>query len=119
MSKELYVVVIPPFKPATVAKVKNNDNIIELIHSKVSLKPRSISCHISGNKFRLIIASKQDKLSKNEKAMSIADETVRGTAVVVINNYGNFIGISKSAAQVIADEINRFNSEEIITDVGA
>lgn len=119
MKKDLYAVVIPPFKPAHIAKVKNNDNILELIHSKVSLKPKSIRCHISGNKFRLIVASKQDKMSTNEKAMSIADETVKGTAVVIINNYGSFIGMSKSAAQVIADEINRFNSEEMIGDVGA
>ena len=58
-------------------------------------------------------------MSVNEKAISIADETVKGTAVVVINNYGSFIGMSKNAAQVIADEINRFNSEEMIGDVGA
>lgn len=39
--------------------------------------------------------------------------------MVVINSYGNFIGMTKTAAQLIADKINEFNSEEILEDVGA
>ncbi len=119
MAKELYVVVIPPFKPAHVSKVKDENGVKEIIHSKVSLKPKSLRCHINDDKFRVIVAAKQDRLSMNEKATSIVDENVRGTAVVVINNYGNFIGIKEKAAKLIADSINKFNTEDIVEDVGA
>lgn len=118
MAKELFVVVIPPFKPAHISKIKGENGIKEIIHSKVSLKPKSLHCHINGDSFRVIAAAKQDRLSKNEKASSIVDETVKGTAVVVINNFGNFIGIKEKAAKLIADKINEFNSEDIAEDVG-
>lgn len=119
MAKESYTVIIPPFKAAHVAKVKSPDCVKELINSKVSLKARSLHCHISGDKFRVIVPKNTDRLVGNEKATSIVDEDVRGTAMVVINNYGNFIGMTKAAAQFIADKINEFNSEEILEDVGA
>ena len=114
-----YIVVIPPFKPATVAKAKTNEDVIRLIYDKVGNKPRSVPCHIYNDNFRLIMNTQQDKLCKNEKAMSITDEIVKGTAVIVIKAYGNFTGIKEKAAKMIADRINEFNSEEIVEDVGA
>lgn len=119
MAKESYTVIIPPFKPAHVAKVKSPDGMRELINSKVSLKPKSIQCHISGEHFRVIVPANTKSLAINEKATSIVDEDVKGYAMVVINNYGNFIGMTKAAAQIIAQKINEFNSEEIIEDVRA
>jgi hypothetical protein len=117
MAKESYTVIIPPYKPAYVAKVKSPDNTRELINNKISLKPKSISCHIRGNHFRVIVPAETKGMAANEKATSIANEDVRGSAMVVINNYGSFIGMTKSAAQFIASKINEFNSEEIIDDV--
>ena len=119
MAKESYIVIIPPFKAAHVTKVKSPDNIKELLNCKVSLKAKSLHCHISGDKFRVIAPKNTDRLVSNEKATSIVDEDIKGTAAVVINNYGNFIGMTKTAAQFIADKINEFNSEEIVEDVGA
>ena len=119
MAKESYAVVIPPYKPAHVAKVKTPDNIRELINSKVSLKPKSISCHIRGNHFRVIVSADTKGMANNEKATSIVNEDVKGSAMVAINNYGNFIGMTKTAAQFIAQKINEFNSEDIIDDVRA
>lgn len=119
MAKESYIVIIPPFKAAHVAKVKSPENVKELINIKVSLKAKSIHCHISGDKFRVIVPKNTERLVTNEKATSIVDEDVKGTAAVVINCYGNFLGMTKSAAQFIADKINQFNSEEILEDVGA
>lgn len=114
-----YIVVIPPFKPATVAKAKSPDDVLRLIYDKVGNKPKSIPCHIYNGNFRLIMSSQKDKLCKNEKAMSITDETVKGTAVIVMKAYGNFTGIKEKAARMIADKINEFNSEAIAEDVGA
>lgn len=114
-----YLVVIPPFKPAYVTKAKTSDDILNIIYSKVSLKPRSMHCHINKSNFRLIVAKNQTRMSENEKAMSIADETVKGTAVIAINGYGNFFGITEKAARLIADRINEFNREAVVEDVGA
>lgn len=114
-----FLVVIPPFKPAFVTKAKTTDDILNIIYNKVSLKPRSISCHIHNGDFRLIVSKNQDRMSTNEKAMSIADETVKGTAIVAINGYGNFFGISEKAARLIAETINKHNREDIAEDVGA
>lgn len=114
-----YLVVIPPYKPAYVTKAKNADDILNIIYNKVSLKPRSMHCHINKSNFRLIVAKNQTRMSENEKAMSIADEIVKGTAIVAINGYGNFFGITEKAARIIADRINEYNREAIVEDVGA
>lgn len=114
-----YLVVIPPYKPAYVTKAKSADDILNIIYNKVSSKPRSMHCHINKSNFRLVVAKNQTRMSTNEKAMSIADETVKGTAIIAINIYGNFSGITEKAARLIADRINEFNREAIVEDVGA
>lgn len=113
-----YVVVIPPRKPAHIAKAKSVEGITELIYNKVSLKPKSIRSHIYQSLFRLVCSSEQDRLSPNEKASSITDTPVKGTAILITNAYGKINGISEKAARFIANEINEFNKSEIIVDIG-
>lgn len=119
MAKESYTVIIPPYKPAHVAKVKSPDSMRELINSKVSLKPKSIPCHIRGDDFKVIVPINTKGLTLNEKAISIVDEDVKGYAMVVLYKDGYLIGMEKTAAQLIAQRINEFNSEDIVDDVGA
>ena len=113
------IVVIPPYKPAYVAKAKTPEQVKELIYNKVGLKPKAFDCRIHKDNFKLIASAKTDRLSANEKAMSISDDDIKGTAVVAINCYGNYVGIKEKAAKKIADAINEFNKEEIVLDAGA
>lgn len=115
-----YLVVIPPYKPAYVTKAKNADDILNIIYNKVSLKPRATYCRINKTDYRLIIAKNQTRMAINEKAMSIADEIVKGYGIITkININGDFLGMPEKVARLIADRINERNREAIVEDVGA
>ena len=119
MAEKNHVVIIPPYKPAYVLKMKPLESMRELISKKVGLKPKSIQCHINKEKFRMIVPANTKGLTLNEKATSIADEDIKGYAMIVVVEDGYFVGMPQEVAKLISQRINEFNSEDIVDDVGA
>ncbi len=119
MEEKNHVVIIPTYKPAYVLKMKPLESMRELIGKKVGLKPKSIQCRINKENFRMIVPANTKGLTLNEKATSIADEDIKGYAMILVVENGAFIGMPKEVAQLITQRINEFNSEDIVDDVGA